>query len=686
MGIYSTSGNPQSKLAQKKKEALSFATDVSKKANDPLIKAQQEKKLNNYKEKKELELKERKQQLDEEIEERKQQLENEHKKAIKALEKKFEELRAEEEERLRDEYKPLDEHEIPREKAKYSEQLKKEFEKDLESKLKKHQEALDAELDKLKQEYQNKKRDKVKEIHNKVGVKYQDTIEELELEISKLKASIQNEKNNDDSSTKIRESLRKSFMNEQETKFQLEKENIKNQMAQETRAMKQKEDEKYQEELNRLYQDFDKETKHNNNFDEEKYKTELESDLKTRVDQYRIQVNRKFEIMKLNSLEKLKDYEKQKLEEFRATLGNDLDYLEEELNKEKAKLETQFQKDKLKAERKIEEDIIAYRDLSMKKLEDKKKLLDNEKLEKLNMLKIKLSTIKGVDEEDLKSTEATLSQMEEKMKNYQKTIASKNEEYKKELLTKERLLAEISELESKMNVGTQNSGGGNTAMDYETKAKIEQLNKVLKEKTQQLETLRQNKTVETLHGSTFVGAEGYEGNQNLGIYPETESFEIEKIHYDLEDIKKFIRGSGNKNDYDHGDDSDVDFRENYKNYYMPTDNHTRGGDVSTELHKDRRALEKKKTQLMRDLEMVNADRERYRNDREKQGFLRNVKKLIQQKLSRVNSQLDYLIKLSGRIERSTSMEKGDRRSYIQKYNNYVEDTNSEALSEELDMN
>jgi len=345
-GLYSAPVGAQSKLAQKKKEALSFASDVNKKANDPLIKAQQEKKVNNYKEKKEVELKERKSQLDEEIEERKRQLENEHKKAIKALEKKFEEMRAEEEERLREEYKPLDEHEIPREKAKYTEQIKKELEKDLDSKLKQHQEALDAELDKIKQDYQNKKREKIREIHDKVGVKYQDAIEDLELEISKLKASVQNEKNQDDSSSKIRESLRKSFMNEQETKFQLEKENIKSQMAQETRAVKQREDEKYQEELNKLYQDFDKETKHNNNFDEEKYKLELESDLKTKLDQYRIQVNRKFEIMKLNSLEKLKDYEKQKLEEFRATMGNDLDYLEDELNKEKAKLEAQFQKGK----------------------------------------------------------------------------------------------------------------------------------------------------------------------------------------------------------------------------------------------------------------------------------------------------------------------------------------------------
>jgi len=83
----------------------------------------------------------------------------------------------------------------------------------------------------------------------------------------------------------------------------------------------------------------------------------------------------------------------------------------------------------------------------------------------------------------------------------------------------------------------------------------------LKEKTQQLETLR-NERNNSKGGETLAVGEGYSIN-NLGLYPETESFEIEKIHYDLEDIKKFIRGSGNKNDYDR-DDSDADFRENYK--------------------------------------------------------------------------------------------------------------------------
>jgi len=55
-------------------------------------------------------------------------------------------------------------------------------------------------------------------------------------------------------------------------------------------------------------------------------------------------------------------------------------------------------------------------------------------------------------------------------------------------------------------------------------------------------------------------------------------------------------------------------------YYLPTDNNNNTKDVSSELTKDRRALEKKKAQLIKDLEMVNADRERYSHDREKYTF------------------------------------------------------------------
>lgn len=81
--------------------------------------------------------------------------------------------------------------------------------------------------------------------------------------------------------------------------------------------------------------------------------------------------------------------------------------------------------DKTRAEQKVEEDIANYRDMSMKKLEEKKRLLDNEKFEKLNMLRIKLSTLRGVDEESLKSTEAKLSQMEDQMRSFQATLEAK---------------------------------------------------------------------------------------------------------------------------------------------------------------------------------------------------------------------------------------------------------------------
>jgi len=376
------------------------------------------------------------------------------------------------------------------------------------------------------------------------------------------------------------------------------------------------------------------------------------------------------------------------MEEFRAGLGNELSYLDDDLNKEKTKLEAQFQKDKIRAERKVEEDIATYRELSMKKLEEKKRLLDNEKLEKLNILKIKLSTLKGTNQEDIKNAEAKLSQMEEKIKSFQNTLESKQEEYKKELALKEKLSAEIAEIESKMTGSSDNTQSIN-AMDPETRAKVEQLTKILKEKNQQIEALKAEKGPrgQKLASPVLESLDAHKG-ENYGNYGETDSFEMDKIHLDLEEIKKFIRGRP-RDDYDYKErnDSDAEFRNNYRHYNIPTAKETSSNNISMELSKDRVVLEKKKAQLLRDLDMANRDKEIHRGDREKQVFLRDVKKLIQQKLSRVNSQLDYLIKLSGRIERSTSLEKTGQKSYLMKYhNNYVEDSQSEAFSEDLDMN
>jgi len=52
-------------------------------------------------------------------------------------------------------------------------------------------------------------------------------------------------------------------------------------------------------------------------------------------------------------------------------------------------------------------------------------------------------------------------------------------------------------------------------------------------------------------------------------------------------------------------------------YNIPSAKEASSNNISMELSKDRMILEKKKAQLIRDLEMANRDKEIYRGDREK---------------------------------------------------------------------
>ena len=52
-------------------------------------------------------------------------------------------------------------------------------------------------------------------------------------------------------------------------------------------------------------------------------------------------------------------------------------------------------------------------------------------------------------------------------------------------------------------------------------------------------------------------------------------------------------------------------------YNIPTAKETSSNNISMELSKDRVVLEKKKAQLLRDLDMANRDKEIHRGDREK---------------------------------------------------------------------
>lgn len=168
-------------------------------------------------------------------------------------------------------------------------------------------------------------------------------------------------------------------------------------------------------------------------------------------------------------------------------------------------------------------------------------------------------------------------------------------------------------------------------MDLETRKKIEQLNKTLEQKNQQIEQLKNEKSrTENFTSSNAFGTETYEIT-NVAAHPETESFELDKIHFDLEQIKKFVRSQANREDMEYVDDTydnDEQFRNQYKSkkknnrinsnllgYYVPAGKDNK--DVTVELGKDRKLLERKRAQLMRDLQMVNNDREQYRGDREK---------------------------------------------------------------------
>lgn len=104
-------------------------------------------------------------------------------------------------------------------------------------------------------------------------------------------------------------------------------------------------------------------------------------------------------------------------------------------------------------------------------------------------------------------------------------------------------------------------------MDYETRTKIEQLTKILNEKNQQIELLKNERSKgDRYTSSTAMATDPYEA-PNVQAQGETESFEIDKLHLDLEDIKKFIKANMTKDESDFRDDrheSDIEFRNQYK--------------------------------------------------------------------------------------------------------------------------
>lgn len=81
--------------------------------------------------------------------------------------------------------------------------------------------------------------------------------------------------------------------------------------------------------------------------------------------------------MKLEVQEKMLDYEKEKMAQFRESLDDELAYLNQELQKYKEGLEADFVKEKARLQKKNDDEIAALRQLTLEQIQEKKKVRKN---------------------------------------------------------------------------------------------------------------------------------------------------------------------------------------------------------------------------------------------------------------------------------------------------------------------
>ena len=253
-------GSKKQGKAPLKIEDLPKLSSVGKK-DDPLLKAANEKKLKQYKEQKEKEIQQQIQTLQTKFENKKKELERQHQKKIKDLELEYEMKKAQEEDKIRRENKPLEESDIPIEKKKREAELRAEAEKNLAHKIKLLQEELSLQLEDAKEKLNLNKQQKQKEIRSQLEKQYSEEIQALESEIFKLKME-QNASAADDLES-LEQNAKKSYINEQEIKFQMEKEALIQSFKEKTEELKEKALHKQREEISNLYKKFEAENAKN---------------------------------------------------------------------------------------------------------------------------------------------------------------------------------------------------------------------------------------------------------------------------------------------------------------------------------------------------------------------------------------------------------------------------------------
>ena len=155
------------------------------------------------------------------------------------------------------------------------------------------------------------------------------------------------------------------------------------------------------------------------------YEKELTRDLKAKVEDYKQQIANKTEIMKFEVQEKLREYEAERVRRFVENLKEELSYLDKDFQQFKEMLEADFAKEKIRLQKKSEDEISALRQLTLEQLQEKKKVFDDEQLDKILTLKLKVNRIKEFDEHEALDVKDKLTHMEDGISKSQRALKAK---------------------------------------------------------------------------------------------------------------------------------------------------------------------------------------------------------------------------------------------------------------------
>ena len=253
----SAGSKKQAKMPPLKLDEISKQNNTTKKVEPMILGANDNKKIQQYREQREKEIQKEIQALQEKFEKKKKDLEREHQKKLKDVDLDYDKKQAEMEDRVREENKPYDNSEISTERNKREADLRNEAEKAMAHRIKLLQQELTLKLEDSKEKYNKTKAQKQKEITDEIAMSYASEMQMIENELFKLK--VQQSASNLEDLESYEHNAKKSFSNEQEMKFQFDKETLLRNFREKTAELKDIALQRQREEISRLHKKFESE-------------------------------------------------------------------------------------------------------------------------------------------------------------------------------------------------------------------------------------------------------------------------------------------------------------------------------------------------------------------------------------------------------------------------------------------